>query len=149
MPSNPPNDPICYRLTPDRRLLDGKCEVDGCVKHYASPDAAHDIPPCLLGLQHHTVVGYDGVRRLAIMVTPDEGGSFNDQAWEAVSTIRAILRQQKEPMAVTVQTVFVDDAAHVPATRQLMAAYYGEQRYRPSSLLRWAADTGAKLREAG
>lgn len=122
-----PEVPICYRLAPDRQLLDGKCGVPGC-QHGARSlgGGAPDMPPCLMGHQHHTVVGYDGLKRVALMVTPDAGGTFRDQAWEAVSTVRAILRQQREPMAVTVQTVFVDDAANVPAARRLFEAYYGE-----------------------
>jgi enamine deaminase RidA (YjgF/YER057c/UK114 family) len=85
------------------------------------------VPPCLLGLQHHTVIGYDGLTRVALMVTPEAVGDFRDQAWEAVSTIRAILRQQNEPMALTVQTVFVDDAANVPVAKQIFEASYGKR----------------------
>ena len=119
---------ICYRLAPDRQLLDGNCGVTSCQHRVMNPpDASPDMPPCLMGHQHHTVIGYDGVRRLAIMVTPEAGGDFKDQAWETVSTIRAILRQQKEPMAVTVQTVFVDNAANVPVAQRLFEAYYGDQ----------------------
>lgn len=123
-----PETPICYRMAPDRQLLDGKCGVANC-EHRIPPSgaAANDIPPCLLGHQHHTVVGYDGLRRLALMVTPEAGGDFKDQAWEAVSTVRAILRQQNEPMAVTVQTVFVDDAGNVPLARRLFEAFYGDR----------------------
>lgn len=120
--------PICYRMNPDRRLLDGQCGVPGCGHcDAANFDGTRDIPPCLLGSQHHTVIGYDGLTRLALMVTPEEGGNFRDQAREAVSTVRAILRQQREPMAVTMQTVFVDDAANVPAAQQVFQASYGEQ----------------------
>lgn len=121
-------DPICYRMAPDRKLLDVGCsssDCDGCSAHPTS--TVHDVPPCLLGHQHHTVIGYDGLKRLALMVTPEGGGTFRDQTWEAVSTIRAILLQQKEPMAVTMQTVFVDDAANVPAAQHLFEAYYGEK----------------------
>lgn len=121
-------NPICYRMAPDRRLLDGNCGTSDCDHCSSNPNGAtHDVPPCLLGHQHHTVIGYDGLKRLALMVTPEGGGTFRDQTWEAVSTIRAIQLQQKEPMAVTMQTVFVDDAANVPAAQQLFEAYYGEK----------------------
>ena len=124
--------PICYRLTPDRELLEGHCETAGCAIRYATPGTrsagcvVHDVPPCLLGLQHHTTIGYDGIKRVALMVTPEGGGDFRDQVWEAMSTIRTILRQQNEPMALTVQTVFVDSAANVPKARKLFEAYHGE-----------------------
>lgn len=115
------------RLAPDRRLLDGG--KGGLLTSPLHPvaGAPHDLPPGLIGRQHHTVVGYDGVKRLALMVNPEEGGDIHDQAWEVVSTIRAILRQQSEPMAVTTQTVFVGDSAHVPVVRKLFEAYYGER----------------------
>lgn len=123
--------PICYRMHPDRRLLDGGGNFSGCDPGLRSGteggDHFHEVPPCLLGLQQHTTIGYDGLVRVAMMVTPDCGGSFRDQAWEAVSTIRAILRQQAEPMAVTVQTVFVADASDVPVARQIFDAAYGEE----------------------
>lgn len=123
--------PICYRMHPDRRLLDGGCGSSDCdhCQHAESEESGHvhEVPPCLLGLQHHTTIGYDGLTRVAMMITPDCGGSFRDQAWEAVSTIRAILRQQGEPMAVTVQTVFVAEATDVPVARQIFDAAYGEE----------------------
>lgn len=127
-----PETPICYRLTPDRELLDGHCETSGCTTRYATPGGlstgrvAHDVPPCLLGLQHHTTIGYDGIKRVALMVTPEGGGDFRDQVWEAMSTMRTILRQQNEPMALTVQTVFVDRAENVPKARRMFEAYYGD-----------------------
>ena len=77
--------PICYRLAPDRKLLEDGCGIADC-NHCSLPE--HDIletgmiseiPPCLLGLQHHTTIGYDGLRRVAMMVTPECGGSFRDQ----------------------------------------------------------------------
>jgi enamine deaminase RidA (YjgF/YER057c/UK114 family) len=131
---NPPTIelPICYRLAPDRRLLDEKCAVNGCTQRFAMPgektngEVIHHIPPCLQGLQHHTVTGYDGIRRVALMVTPESRGDFRDQVWEAMSTMRAILRQQDEPMAVTVQTVFVDSAANVPTAWKMFHAYHAD-----------------------
>lgn len=120
--------PICYRMLPDRRLLAGDCEHKACPKVAGEPGSGvPDMPPCMLSGQHHTVIGLDEVRRVALMVNPDPGGSFNDQAWEAVSTIRAILRQQGEPMAVTVQTVFLSEVANVATVQKLFEAYYGER----------------------
>lgn len=124
--------PICYRMNPDRSLLEGGCGSADCEHCAAEPGdspggSLHDIPPCLLGLQHHTTIRYDGLKRVAMMVTPGCGGTFRDQAWEAVSTIRAILRQQGEAMVVKTQTVFVADAADVPVARQIFEASYGEE----------------------
>lgn len=132
LPSEISAKPLCYRLAPDRQLLEDGCGASDCkncsvTEHGHEISGPRDIPPCLLGLQHHTTVGYDGLRRVAMMVTPECGGSFRDQAWEAVSTVRAILRQQGEPMVVTMQTVFVADADDVPSAKQLFEAYYGEE----------------------
>src|SRR5207302_5896791 len=52
---------------------------------------------------------------------------FLDQAWEALSTIRAILRQQGEPMAVTTQTIYMRNMANAGALRRLMEAFFGER----------------------
>lgn len=73
------------------------------------------------------MVGVEKVRRLALMVTPEPEGEFLDQAWEALSTIRAILRQQGEPMSVTAQTVYMRDIANVGALRRLLEAFFGER----------------------
>jgi enamine deaminase RidA (YjgF/YER057c/UK114 family) len=125
--------PLCYHLTPDRNLLDGACRVEGCEQVAAEPHASAVsavASPSRFDLgdgARYTVVNYDGLSRLAIMVTPNCGGGFRDQAWETVSIIRAILRQQREPMALTVQTVFVADANHVPEAQKIFEAYFGEE----------------------
>jgi enamine deaminase RidA (YjgF/YER057c/UK114 family) len=111
-------------MTPDRCLLE-----EATPAAPPAPGAAMRlprVPPCLLGAQQHTTVGYDGLRRVALMVTPECGGDFREQAWEAVTTLRAILRQQGEPMTVTVQTVFIADPALAPVAREIFSAYYGE-----------------------
>lgn len=116
--------PICYHLTADRRLLGARH-----TPHLCSRSSQHvpDMPPCLLGVQHHTVVNIGKVRRVAMMVTPLCGGEFKDEAWEALSTIRAILRQQGEPMAVTMQTVFLRSREDVATAELLFQACYGEK----------------------
>lgn len=132
MPDPVTETPICYRLEPDRELLEGHCKTMGCAVRHATPGTVaagrvmHEVPPCLLGKQHHTLVGYDGVKRVALMVTPESCGDFRDQVWEAMSAMRAILRQQNEPMALTVQTVFIDHAENVPKARRMFEAYYGD-----------------------
>ncbi len=54
-------------------------------------------------------------------------GEAIDQAWEAVSTIRVILKQQSVPMTLTKQTVFVRSADDIEAFRKLFEAYYGNR----------------------
>ena len=116
--------PLCYHLSASRRLLQGHADSgDGPV----APGETPDVPPCLLSQQQHSVVGVEKVRRVALMVTPRPEGEFLDQAWEALSTIRAILRQQSEPMSVTAQTVYMRNMANAGALRRLMEAYFGER----------------------
>ncbi|MBK8040789.1 MAG: dioxygenase [Verrucomicrobiaceae bacterium] len=114
---------ISHSLAPDRRLLGRR----GWNLARDTGAAGLEFPPHLIGEQHHTVIDLGSVKRLVMMVTPEGGGAFRDEAWEAVSTIRAILRQQSVPMEVTMQTVFVRDRADVPVLELLFKAYYGER----------------------
>ncbi len=114
-------DPYAYRLPPDHRLLDGQGMEEMPGSGVAKADGMDVDRP------HYTVIRYDGLTRLAIMVAPGCGGAFRDQAWETVSIIRGILRSQGQAMALTVQTVFVADANDVEAARQLFEAYFGEE----------------------
>lgn len=114
--------PSSSSLGPDKSLLDTGTPFKGdSVKESGGGNGG------LLAGQHHTVVRYEGVTRLAIMVTPKCGGGVRDQTWETVSMMRAILRDQGEPMALTMQTVFVADAADVPAIQRLFEAYFDEE----------------------
>jgi enamine deaminase RidA (YjgF/YER057c/UK114 family) len=117
--------PLCYHLSPSRRLLQSRVgAVDG---RPFTPSKIPDVPPCLLSRQQHSVVGVEKERRVALMVTPEPEGEFLDEAWEALSTMRAILRQQGEPMAVTMQTVYMRDMANARALWRLMEGFFGER----------------------
>jgi len=115
---------VAHSLAPDRWLLEGRGSFSA---RQEKGEARLALPPHLIGKQHHTVVDLGKVKRVVMMVTPEGGGDFRDEVWEVVSAIRAILRQQGEPMAVTMQTVFVRDRADVPVARRLFNAYYGDE----------------------
>lgn len=115
---------ICYRMRPDKQIFSAD---PGDLPCQAQAGSVSDVPPCLLSHQHHVVVDMDGVHRVALMVTPDPNQSAIDQAWEAVSAIRAIMKQQPVSMDVTMQTVFVRSADDVPAFCKLFDAYYGQR----------------------
>lgn len=119
-----PSGSICYRMQPDKQMFSHNGGHATCS---ANPGEIHRVPPCLLSNQHHVVVDMEGVHRVALMVTPEPAGTAIDQAWEAVSAVRAIMKQQPVPMTVTMQTVFVRSAADVPTFRRLFEAYYGER----------------------
>jgi len=127
MKANEVDGSVVEELNPDRRLLDGG-QAHVSPEHAARGRA--EIPGAGAGTlagQHHSVIGYDGITRLAIMVTPEWEGNVRDQASEALSMIRTILRHQEEPMVLTMQNVFVADAADAPAIRRLFEAYFGEE----------------------
>ena len=110
-----------YALLPDKQMLG-----HGGGEPVPPTAAGTGIPPCVLSDQHHVVVDLDRTQRVALMVTPAPDDDVIDQAWEAVSTIRAILKQQPVDMKVTTQTVYVRSSADVPAFRRLFQAYYGD-----------------------
>ncbi len=83
--------------------------------------------PCLLMDRQHTIVALDRITRVALMVTPPPIGDAIDQAWEAVSTIRSVLKLQPVPMTVTMQLVFVRSVDDVPKFQKLFEAYYGDR----------------------
>ena len=116
---------ICYRMEAERRLLSSPGCGAECRHH--GQNAGNHSPPCLLSDQRHTTVDLERVRRVAMMVTPQGEGDVVDQVWEAVSTIRAILKQQQVPMTVTLQTIFLRSPEDEVICRRLFEAYYGER----------------------
>lgn len=114
---------ICYRMEPTKRML---CRFQ-CAPGTPTPHSTNGnhVPPCLLSDQSHTVIDLEKVRRVALMVTPQSSGAIVDQAWESISTIRAILKQQPAPMTVTSQTIFMQRAEDIEPCRQLFRAYFG------------------------
>lgn len=117
--------PICYRMEPSRQLPSGEPCSHGC--HPVALNHENKMPPCLLSEQQHSVIDLDRVCRVALMVTPQRGSDAVDEAWEAVSTIRVILKQQSVPMTVTKQAVFVRSADDIESIQRLFRAYYGER----------------------
>ncbi len=118
------DDAICYRTEPSRRLLPHR--PGNPTPSLTQGGDLGKCPPCLLCDQSHTVIDLEKTRRLALMVTPQAAGPTIDQAWEAVSTIRAILRQQPVSMQVTSQTVFLRHAEDLEPCRRLFEAYFGD-----------------------
>lgn len=64
--------------------------------------------------------------RLALMITPFGRGSFGDQAREVLLALQTVLAKYPEPMAITVQTVFLKDARDQAECEQLFAEFSGE-----------------------
>jgi hypothetical protein len=81
-------NPTGYRLAPDRVLLDGVYRIaDPVQTSVESREALGTTEPGSSQHSegpHYTVVKYEGLTRLAAMVTPKGRGYFRDQAWETV-----------------------------------------------------------------
>jgi enamine deaminase RidA (YjgF/YER057c/UK114 family) len=63
--------------------------------------------------------------RLALVITPHGRGSGQEQAAEVLNRLQTVLKNLAQPMVVTVQTVFLRDAATQGECERLFAAYYG------------------------
>ena len=63
--------------------------------------------------------------RLALMITPRSSRTVRDQVREVLSVIRSVLEKQPQPMAVTVQTVFLKNARTRAECEQVFAEFYG------------------------
>ena len=63
--------------------------------------------------------------RVALMLTPQGRGSFGDQAREVLLAVQTVLGKHPEPMAITVQTVFLKDARDQAECEQLFAEFSG------------------------
>lgn len=122
------DSPICYRMEPAKRMLAGEGAEEHasvCTIHHGGN--GNHMPPCLLCTQQHSLIELEKITRVALMVTPQASGGVVDQAWEAISTIRAIIRQQSVPMTVTSQTVFLRSAEDEEPCKRLFQAYFGER----------------------
>ena len=78
------------------------------------------------GIQY-TVIDMGKVTRMALMVTPLGRGPVHMQLGEALRSLRAVLEKQREKMTVTVQTVFLKDAADQTLCEQILAARYVDE----------------------
>ena len=123
---------VCYRMQPARQLFAGSSCSHSC--GIAAGGLDNHMPPCLLSDQQHTVVEFGGAHRAALMITPQATGTAIDQAWEAVSTIRALLNQQPVSMTLSMQTIFVRTSDDIASFRNLFEAYYRE-RMPPTSFI--------------
>ncbi len=63
--------------------------------------------------------------RVALVITPRGRGAFCDQVHEVLSAMRAVLDKHPAPMAVTLQTVFLNDARQQAECEQRFAEFFG------------------------
>jgi enamine deaminase RidA (YjgF/YER057c/UK114 family) len=65
--------------------------------------------------------------RVALALTPASRGAAGDQARETLETLDRVLAAQPGPMTVTVQTLFLRQAADQAEVEAVFRAYYGDQ----------------------
>jgi enamine deaminase RidA (YjgF/YER057c/UK114 family) len=63
--------------------------------------------------------------RVALMITPRGRGPFGEQAREVLLAMRTVLGKYPEPMAITVQTVFLKDARDQAECEELFTTFSG------------------------
>lgn len=78
------------------------------------------------GIQY-TKIEMGKVTRFALMVNPLSRGPVHIQLGEALRSLRGVLDNQPEKMNVTVQTVFLRDAADQTLCEQILAARYMDE----------------------
>lgn len=122
--TTPEESVICYQMQPIKRML-SESECSSMCHHGSAEN--NKMPPCLLSDQSHSVIDLEKVCRVGLMITPQARGDVVDQGWEAISTIRAVLRQRSMPMTVTSQNVFVRSAEDIEPLQQLFNANYRDR----------------------
>jgi enamine deaminase RidA (YjgF/YER057c/UK114 family) len=75
----------------------------------------------------HSYVNLGDSARVTLMITPQGRGTFCEQAREVVSAMRTVLEKQPEPMAVTVQTVFLKDPRDQAECERILAEFSPSQ----------------------
>ncbi|HVM49538.1 MAG TPA: hypothetical protein VMU04_16030 [Candidatus Acidoferrum sp.] len=92
----------------------------------------------------HSYVDLGDSARVALMITPQGRGGFAEQLHEALTRLVHVLEAQPQPMRITVQTVFLRDAADQAECARILAEFYGP--HPPvTNFLRQAPCDGAAL----
>jgi enamine deaminase RidA (YjgF/YER057c/UK114 family) len=72
-----------------------------------------------------SVVELQDVRHVFAAAVPRCGGSLNDQAFDALRTIKAVLDEEGPRGSIVKQEVFLSDYSQVETCRQIMREFYG------------------------
>lgn len=83
--------------------------------------------PCelKLGPERHAALELGSLARVAIMAVPGTRGSFREQAQELLAQVRCIVSRQPHALTPTTLMVFLRDAAHEAACRDIVHATFG------------------------
>ena len=75
----------------------------------------------------YSVVGLNDVRHVFAAAVPRHGGSLQDQADDALRTIKSVIHEEGTRGSIVHQAVFVADAAQIPACREIIRDFYGDE----------------------
>jgi enamine deaminase RidA (YjgF/YER057c/UK114 family) len=92
----------------------------------------------------HSYVDLGDSARVALMISPQGRGSLSDQTQEVLSRLVHVLEKQPQPMAITVQTVFLRHAGEQTECARLLADFYGAKQPVTNYVLQPPCD-GARL----
>ena len=73
----------------------------------------------------HSYVDLGDSARVSAMITPQGRGALAEQAHEVLLRLVHVLEEQSQPMRITVQTVFLRQAADQPECERILADFYG------------------------
>ncbi|HID75419.1 MAG TPA: dioxygenase [Planctomycetaceae bacterium] len=75
----------------------------------------------------YSVVDLNGVSHVYASAVPRTGGTFEEQAHDALRTIEAVMHEEGTHGSIVQQAVFLQDSAKVGDCRRIMQEFYGNQ----------------------
>ncbi|MFP4057512.1 MAG: Rid family hydrolase [Candidatus Brocadiia bacterium] len=75
----------------------------------------------------YAVADLNAVQYVFASAVPQNGSGLAEQAHGALATIARVVDEEGPQGAIVRQTIFVRDAAHIPACRQLIGEFYGPE----------------------
>ena len=76
----------------------------------------------------HSFVDLGDSARVSLVITPQGRGAFSEQVREVLSRLAHVLEQQPQPMAITVQTVFLSQAGDQAECARVLSDFYGSKQ---------------------
>ncbi len=75
----------------------------------------------------YSVVDLNDVRHVYAAAAPQAGSTFDQQAHDALRTIRAVIHEEGTRGSIVHQAVFMADMSHVARCQQIMRDFYGPE----------------------
>jgi enamine deaminase RidA (YjgF/YER057c/UK114 family) len=87
--------------------------------------ADHTIRKCSRSAVGYSVVSLNDVRHMFAAAAPRQGGTFEEQAHDALKTISIVINENKAGGSIVQQAVFLADMNHEDRCRRIIADFYG------------------------